>query len=214
MRTLGKAFLLTIGSLVTVVGVVDVLLRVTVGPGLFAYTEPTEEYVARVRSSVDAKVVVERNEESTVQVRVPVRIQIPRIGVDAPVESVGVNGRGAMAVPSVYTAVAWYKHGPAPGESGNAILAGHLDNSRGTPAVFAQLKNLRRGDRIYVSGKDNNVLTFAVTGSELYVYTDSPGDAVFTSMGDAQLLLITCEGEWDPVAKSYDKRRVVYAKPL
>lgn len=208
--TLGKTVLLIVWGLVTVAGLTDVLSRVTPRSVPFTHAEGS----AQAPYPLSEVAVGEESGRTATTALVPARLQIPRIGVDAPVESVGVNAKGNMAVPSVYSAVGWYENGPRPGAPGNSIMAGHLDNSRGMSAVFVRLKELQRGDRIYVSDRNDQALTFVVTGSELYAYTDSPGDAVFTSVGDAQLVLITCEGEWDPVAKSYDKRRVVYARPL
>ena len=210
MRTAGKTVLLIVWGLVTVAGLTDVLSRVTPGSVSFTHAEGSTQ----APYPLSEVAVGEESGGTATTTLIPVRLHIPRIGVDAPVESVGVNAKGNMAVPSVYSAVGWYENGPRPGAPGNSVIAGHLDNSRGTSAVFVRLRELQRGDRIFVSDKNDNVLTFVVTRSELYAYTDSPGDAVFTSTGDARLVLITCEGEWDPTAKSYDKRRVVYAQPL
>src|SRR5262249_35811922 len=54
---------------------------------------------------------------------------IPAIGVDAPIEPVGVLPGGALSVPEKnrWTGVGWYKDGPVPGLPGSAIIDGHLD---------------------------------------------------------------------------------------
>jgi LPXTG-site transpeptidase (sortase) family protein len=212
--SVAKTLLIVGWGMVALVGLTDVTLHATTGSGLVSDVRGAAEASSSVAVVDRNREVLDENEEVTFTSSVPARIVIPQIDVNAPVESVGINAKGNMAVPSVYTSVAWYKNGPRPGSSGNAVMAGHLDNSRGVPAVFARLGKLQQGDRIYVRDNENRTLTFVVTGSELYAYTDSPGDAVFTSVGDSQLVLITCEGEWDPVAKSYDRRRIVYAKLL
>src|SRR3981081_1577001 len=60
--------------------------------------------------------------------RVPARLQIPKIGVDATVEQVGVDRAGNMDIPKSPNNVAWYSPGVAPGQNGDAVIAGHLDS--------------------------------------------------------------------------------------
>ena len=55
----------------------------------------------------------------------PVRLRIPSINVDAPVEYVGLTPDGAMDVPKERANVAWFNLGPRPGENGSAVVAGH-----------------------------------------------------------------------------------------
>jgi len=57
----------------------------------------------------------------------PVRLVIPRLGVDAAVERVATDVRGAMDVPRDYRDAAWYAPGVAPGDGGDAVIDGHLD---------------------------------------------------------------------------------------
>src|SRR5947207_3929811 len=80
---------------------------------------------------------------------VPVAVAIDRIGVDAPVEPLGLGADGALEVPRTYTGVGWYREGVAPGGTGPAVLAGHVDSYTG-PAVFFRLVDLRAGDRVEV----------------------------------------------------------------
>ena len=57
----------------------------------------------------------------------------------------------AIAVPDAARAqeAGWYDQGPTPGQYGPAVIVGHVDTTTG-PAVFHELKELRRGDRIEV----------------------------------------------------------------
>ena len=82
------------------------------------------------------------------------RLLIPTIGVDAPIEPVGVLSNGALNVPqkNPWTGVGWYKNGPVPGQSGSAIIDGHLDRPRGVPAVFWNLNQLHTGDIVTSCG--------------------------------------------------------------
>src|SRR5687768_11412154 len=57
----------------------------------------------------------------------PQRLDIPKLGITAVVEHVGLDAKKNMDVPKDHHNVAWYQHGPVPGEVGNSVVAGHLD---------------------------------------------------------------------------------------
>lgn len=143
----------------------------------------------------------------------PARLMIPRLGIDTTVEAVGKNARGNMTVPSTYQTVSWYRPGSRPGESGNAVVAGHLDNSLGLPGVFEQLHTLSLGDTVAVQGSDGKKLLYEVTSMTVYATEGAPAEDIFRTEGPSQLVLITCNGAWDHEKKSYDKRLVVVARP-
>jgi sortase (surface protein transpeptidase) len=136
---------------------------------------------------------------------------IPSIGVDATIESLTTDQNHNMAVPSVASHVGWYSPGPAPGETGDAVIDGHLDWTTG-PAVFWNLGKLHAGDAIQVVAQDGAVLHFTVTRAVRVPYT-SPPAGLFATGGPAQLSLITCAGAWDTGAKTYNQRLVVDATP-
>ena len=54
----------------------------------------------------------------------PVRLEIPKLGLDVHVQQAGIIAGNRMAAPTNFTDVAWYKYGPAPGELGSAVIAG------------------------------------------------------------------------------------------
>ncbi len=140
----------------------------------------------------------------------PVKLIIPTISVDAEIQRVGKTSAGKMAVPTNFVDVGWYKYGHFPGTVGNAVIAGHLDNGKGNPAVMNDLSELRIGDKVYVTNKEGQTLQFVVTGMSLYDYNDAPLDMIFGSSTKAHLNLITCDGVWDQSKKNYDKRLVVF----
>src|SRR5437899_369427 len=72
---------------------------------------------------------------------IPVRLRIPILGIDAVVEPVGLVA-GAMDVPVDAGDVGWYRLGPRPGATGNAVIDGHLTSAAGA-AVFFSLSRLR-----------------------------------------------------------------------
>jgi LPXTG-site transpeptidase (sortase) family protein len=137
-------------------------------------------------------------------------LSIPKIGVSAPVEYVGQDSQGRMGVPVNYWNVAWYQPGTVPGQPGNAVVAGHVDSAQLGPVVFWNLRNLVPGDYVYVTATDGTELTFRVTDVATYPVDNAPLQRIFGPTNARNLNLITCEGIFDPTARDYDQRRVVY----
>lgn len=142
-------------------------------------------------------------------VAAPVRLTIPAIGVDAPVEQVGTDAQGRMAVPSEPDHVAWYSPGVAPGDVGDAVIDGHLDWTSG-PAVFARLGQLRSGDRVVVTRADQSQAVFVVDSTATYAF-DARVQDLFTRTGVPSLSLLTCSGPWDRQRGTYLTRLAVHA---
>lgn len=93
------------------------------------------------------------------------RLLIPRLGVNAPIEPVGLNGDGSLATPTLHPwrGVGWYQDSPAPGKPGKALLVGLQRGSDGTAAVFALVRTIRLGDSVMVVDTSGHMLYFAVT---------------------------------------------------
>jgi sortase (surface protein transpeptidase) len=89
-----------------------------------------------------------------------VRIEIPSIGVSSALVRLGLNPDGTMQVPGDYGVAGWFTGGPAPGETGPAVIAGHVD-SRSGPAVVYRLGALRTGDAIRILRADGTTARFA-----------------------------------------------------
>ena len=147
--------------------------------------------------------------------RVPVGLRIEALGVDAPVDAYGIDERtGQMDVPRNVTDVAWYEHGPAPGEAGSAVLAAHVDLKSQGPGVFFDLKSLEPGDLILVTYDDGSEQWFETRARNTYQKEDLPLDVIFSRDGASVLTLITCGGGFSPSNQSYDSNVVVYAVPM
>jgi len=142
----------------------------------------------------------------------PVTVSIPAVGIEGLVVPVGKTKSGNMAVPGKYENVGWYRYGSVPGSVGNAVLAGHLDNGRGSPAVFYNLKEMKIGDKVYVETGGGEKLKFMVKEIRLVDYANPPLEEIFGKVEGEMLNLITCDGTWDPVAKIYDKRLIVFTE--
>jgi len=140
------------------------------------------------------------------------QITIPKIHIQAAVESVGKDAQGRMGVPKIATDSAWYSPGYKPGTNGSAVIDGHLDDITGAPAVFWNLKKLTKGDLIMVRENNNRSYTFSVYQLAKYPYNNFPIQQVFSAANTPLLNLITCNGVWDNNTKNYSNRLVVYAK--
>jgi sortase (surface protein transpeptidase) len=143
---------------------------------------------------------------------VPVSIRIPAIGVSAPVMKVGMNADGTVQVPPVdnHNQTGWYGDGPAPGQKGPAVILGHVDSVTGI-SVFYYLKDLRAGNRIYVTLADGKVTAFAVDGVQKVAKDAFPTAAVYGRAGYPSLRLITCGGSFDEATGHYLDNILVYA---
>ena len=143
----------------------------------------------------------------------PVRLIIPAISVNAPIEQVSLLSSGNLDTPqqNPWTDTGWYKNGPRPGERGSAVIDGHLNRPGNTPAVFWYLNTLRPGDKIMVVTSSNRTLTFHVTESTYYAPQSAPLQNIFGDTSGNYLNLITCAGDWIPSEHQTTLRTVVYA---
>lgn len=141
----------------------------------------------------------------------PEILSIPALGIDAKVEKAGLLSDGTMDVPKNDQNTAWYKQGARPGEAGNAVIAGHVDNKTG-PAVFFNLKKLKSGDELFVSDANGKRKTFVVEKIESYPYNSAPIQSIFGRTDESRLNLITCTGTFDQSKKTHLERLVVYTK--
>jgi LPXTG-site transpeptidase (sortase) family protein len=142
----------------------------------------------------------------------PKRLIIPRISVNAAIESVGMDSKGNMDVPSHSDNAAWYNLGYKPGKNGSAVIDGHFDKVSGAPAVFYNLASLKPGDSVQVEESDGSMLSFTVTGSQAYPFDKLPLEKIFNTPGKPTLNLITCDGVFNKSAKNYSNRLVVYTE--
>lgn len=142
----------------------------------------------------------------------PKILNIPKLEINAKVQSVGLNSSDEMEVPSNNDDVAWFGLGVAPGEKGSAVVAGHLNGRSGEPAIFWDLHKLKIGDDIYVVDNDENKKHFQVVSVEKYKTNSAPMEKIFGLNDGVYLNLITCGGKWDRIENTYDERLVVFAE--
>ncbi|MGW7360927.1 class F sortase [Streptomyces sp. NPDC054802] len=142
----------------------------------------------------------------------PTRLLIPQIGVDAPFTDLAIGPSGALDAPPQddVNLVGWFAAGVSPGEHGTSIIAGHVDTVT-SPAVFAELSELKAGHRFHVRRKDGTTATFVVDAVESFHKDTFPNERVYADTPDAQVRLITCSGRYDRKAKDYTENLVVFA---
>lgn len=142
----------------------------------------------------------------------PARLSVPSLNIDAKVQDVGINAKGAIGIPTNFTDVAWYKHSTIPGMNGNAVIDGHVDNGLALAGVFKHLSNVKVGDDIYITTESGTKVHFIVKNVNSYNYKDISMETILNGSNDgAYLWLITCGGTWVPAQKTYDQRIVVGA---
>jgi sortase (surface protein transpeptidase) len=137
-------------------------------------------------------------------------VSIPSIGVDAPTEQLTRDSSGALQPPTSFTDTGWYKDGVLPGQTGPAVIAGHID-STGAPAVFAHLNALQKGATVAVTLSTGQVVDFIVDHSIQVSKGAFPTSEVYGPTPDPQLRLITCAGTFNPAIGHYDDNIVVFA---
>lgn len=141
----------------------------------------------------------------------PKTIEIPSIDVDAPVKHLGLKDNGEMEVPESLHETSWYEPGYEVGAPGNAVIAGHVDDTV-NPGVFSELHKLEPGDDIIVQGEDGSKLTFTVYDKELFDADEAPVDKIFGYTHNSLLNLITCEGPYDYDVGGTPNRWVIYTE--
>ncbi len=108
----------------------------------------------------------------------PVRITAQTVALDAAVDTVGTAEDGTIALPDEGDHAGWYSASVTPGQRGNALLAGHVDTTRG-PAAFYTLGALRKGDHITVHRRDKSIARATVTALNVYERDNFPSTSVY-----------------------------------
>ena len=142
----------------------------------------------------------------------PILLHIPVKGIeiDSQIEHVGILSDGTMDMPKKKEDVGWFNLGKIPGATGTAVIAGHYGWKDGKASAFDNINKLKKGDEIYIEDGKGLVTTFVVTESRTFDPKANTTDIFNSNDSKSHLNLITCEGVWDPAAKSYSKRLVIF----
>ncbi|KJY16069.1 MULTISPECIES: class F sortase [unclassified Streptomyces] len=144
----------------------------------------------------------------------PQRVDVPSIGIQAPVVSRGLDKDGAIEPPSYDSpgTVGWWGQGVQPGAAGTALMVGHVD-TRSKPAVFYGLSSAQAGDKVRVVRADGSVVEFTIEDVRVYERAAFDAHKAYGPRvaGRAELRLVTCGGTYDKAAKEYTANVVVSA---
>lgn len=140
----------------------------------------------------------------------PVRIDIARLKIDAPMDPLTMDSTTQELKPPAYGHAGWSQVGPQPGAVGRAVVEGHRTNPDGSPDVFNSLSEAKTGDKITVTTSNGKAVNFTVTSVETFDTSSVPMDRVFGTDGKlAQLRLIAPSGT--ATGSSYQEDVVVFA---
>ncbi|NUK07593.1 class F sortase [Streptomyces lunaelactis] len=144
----------------------------------------------------------------------PDEVDIPSIGITAPVVPRGLDATGAIDPPPYETphTVGWYDSGTQPGAVGTALLVGHVDTET-KPAVFYGLSAAHPGEKVRVTRADGTVAEFTIDDVQVFGRDRFDPRKVYGPRKDgrAELRLITCGGTFDRATRTYDANVVVSA---
>ncbi|WP_053853157.1 class F sortase [Streptomyces sp. NRRL B-24085] len=144
----------------------------------------------------------------------PQRLDIPGLGVQAPVVARGLDARGALDPPPFDQpgVVGWYAAGAQPGAAGTALMVGHVDTDT-RPAVFFRISSLRPGETVRVIRDDGRVAEFTVDDVRTLTREDFDARLAYgpREPGRAELRLVTCGGTFDRASRSYTANVIVSA---
>ena len=140
----------------------------------------------------------------------PVALRIPAIGVSTGLVELSLDSSGALKAPDGPDVAGWFAAGPAPGDVGPAVLAGHIDSKAG-PAVFFLLKKLRADDEIQVDRSDGRTVVFRVSTVRTFPKSAFPTEEVYGPTPLPELRLVTCGGPFDRAGGRYLDNVIVHA---
>ncbi|WP_326705686.1 class F sortase [Streptomyces cyaneofuscatus] len=144
----------------------------------------------------------------------PRSVEVPSVGIDAPVVRRGLDRDGAIDPPpyDLPQTAGWYGKGTEPGAEGAALIVGHVDTET-KPAVFYGLSAVRPGEKVKVTREDGSVAEFTVDDVQVVTRERFDAEKAYGPRvdGRAELRLITCGGKYDQKSRSYTANVVVSA---
>lgn len=156
--------------------------------------------------------IVDATAPMAVEVAAPLRLHVPDLSIDVPVDQVGVADDGQMEIPEDALRAGWYRYGAEPGMPGDAVIAAHAGSFVTPRGPFFDLRDAEPGMSVTVEMADGSRLAFVIASVEELVKQDLDLGPYFARDGDPRLVLITCGGQWDDAAQSYLSNIVVTAR--
>lgn len=142
----------------------------------------------------------------------PVRVEVPTIGVDAALTPLGKQANGEVQTPSGEpgSPAGWYQDSPTPGQTGSAVILGHVNATNSDIGLFYRLHELTPGQTITVTRADHTAAVFTVDKVDVYHKATFPTIEVYRNADRPEVRLITCGG-YDRATREYLDNTVVYA---
>ncbi|MEY9968048.1 LPXTG-site transpeptidase (sortase) family protein [Streptacidiphilus sp. MAP12-16] len=144
---------------------------------------------------------------------VPVRLEIPSIGVDTPVIPLALASDGSVDVPPIeaHSPAGWYQGSPTPGQVGPSVILAHVTVGQYGDGVFLHLARLKPGDRVVAMLQNGASAVFTVDSVQTVAKSRFPTSAVYGNVNHPALRLITCGGPRGSGRSGYPDNVVVYA---
>jgi len=140
---------------------------------------------------------------------VPARLQLPKLGIDAPVVQVLTDQDGTMGSPTNATDIGWYP-GVRP-RKGNALFDSHHDWN-GEDGSFFALEEMRPGDEVVVLGANGERFVYTVVWEKEVNGAIDATDLLGPHAGRQEVTLITCGGAFNTLTRHHVDRIVVRAE--
>ena len=155
---------------------------------------------------------VRRAPDGELPASVPIRVQVPSIGIDSALLPLGKQPNGEVQTPpgEPGSPAGWYQDSPTPGQTGSAVILGHVNTTNSDIGLFYRLHELTPGQAITVTRADHIAAVFTVDRVDLYHKATFPTVEVYRNADRPEVRLITCGG-YNPATREYLDNTVVYA---
>jgi Sortase domain len=142
----------------------------------------------------------------------PARIQVPSLGIDAPVVASVIDVKqGVLGVPADIHKTGWWSDSASPVDpTGTVLIAGHVDSAAAGAGAFFPLKQARRGTLVQVTTASGQTKTYKVSSVETMLKEDLP-TRIWSQKGPNRLVVVTCGGPFDQATGHYRDNIVVTA---
>ena len=137
--------------------------------------------------------------------------------LNAAVNVYDVRGDGAMGIPMADCDVVrenfyiFPGYGGYPGSGGTTVLAGHVDYHPHYMAVFWYLRDIKPGTQIQYVNKDGKTINYKVDWAQAITDPNYDWSQLAKAGSQEALVLITCDGIFNPDTHEYDHRFVAHA---
>lgn len=139
-------------------------------------------------------------------------ISLPSVGAEGCIMRVGIDQKGAIAVPNNIHLAGWYTNSVLPGEKGLSIIDGHV-SGKYNPGIFKNLIGTKPGDQFQIEFGNGSIKKYEIISVNSYTPEETTKKMYETIEGiDSQLNLITCGGDFNSGSNQYEKRILVTSK--